>query len=137
MTLRGEVQRGRHAVEIVGEQVGVRRDRGPDMVSGMVDIGQSLNELVQRRLAEAKERAYYELGLTRATEDILTGLFRDESVARATEAFESRPELPADERMTHALVAALGARIVSDPDGRLTVVPLDDDTPHSSGRGNG
>ena len=92
----------------------------------MVDISKTLTGLVQRRLAEAKERAYYELGLTRATEDILTALFTDESVARATEAFESRPELPADERMTHALAAALGARIVSDRDGALSVVPLDE-----------
>lgn len=92
----------------------------------MVDISKSLNGLVQRRLAEAKERAYYKLGLTRATEEILTGLFSDESVARATASFESHPELPADERMTHALVAALGARIESGPDGVLSVVPLDE-----------
>ncbi|MDW4572608.1 hypothetical protein R8Z57_07440 [Microbacterium sp. M3] len=93
----------------------------------MVDITSSLNALVQRRLAEEKERVYYKLGLTKATEDILTGLFSDESVARATEAFESHPELPADERMTHALAAAIGARIVNDQDGALSVEPLDEE----------
>lgn len=92
----------------------------------MVDISKSVDAFVQRRLAEAKERAYYKLGLTKATEDLLTGMFTDVSVARATEAFQTRRDLPSDERMRHALAAAIGGRIVSDPDGALSVVPVDD-----------
>lgn len=103
----------------------------------MGDIPNAVQSAVQRRISEAMARVHYRAGLTVATEDILTGLFSDESVARATEAYESRPELPADGRMTYALAAALGARIVSDPDGTLSVVPLDDGILSSLATGKG
>jgi hypothetical protein len=91
----------------------------------MVDISRSLQTHVENQLAKKMAEAQYRMGLTAATEDLVTGLFTEESIARATEVFESLPGLPTDDRLTHAIVAALGWRLVAGPDEVMTPVPFD------------
>ncbi|MEV7631193.1 hypothetical protein AB0N64_02165 [Microbacterium sp. NPDC089318] len=54
-------------------------------------------------------------------------MFSDESIARATDVIESASDLPAAERMTHALGAALGCRIVALTEDTSELIPFDDD----------
>ena len=71
--------------------------------------------------------AYFRVGVEHATESLLKDMFSDESIARATEVIESESDLPARERMTHALAAALGGRIVALTEDTSELVPFDDD----------
>ncbi len=72
-----------------------------------------------------ENRAFYQAGLQHAVEDIYLGMFSDESLIRSAEIFDSLQDLPTIERLQHAMLAALGYRLVGEPGELLTPVPFD------------
>jgi len=104
-----------------------RRDRVTGIVCRMaMDISRRLAQLAYEEAQAELEAVEYQAGVKFAVESILGRLLADTSLARAAATFESFPDLPTDERLQHAIVAALGYRLAPGDDGTMVPVPFGD-----------
>jgi len=83
------------------------------MTSTFDAIRRAVDKMIRDEISRAEANQRFELGAKTMLTDIVTVVFSDESIARAVQVFEEHDDdLPMDERMTHAISAAFGLRLV-------------------------
>lgn len=87
-------------------------------LGGVNDISGIISEALQSQIREEERKFYWDAGFEYARRhaiEIMSGWFTNESVARAAKVFESLPNLSTEDRLKHAIIAALGGRVLGDP----------------------
>jgi len=76
---------------------------------GTYDFQSAFDRLVQQKVESMARDAYYETGLRKGLEHLVTMMFSEEGIQRAVDAYEARTDLDPQDRMQWAMASAVEA----------------------------